>query len=153
MKTLSKLIVVASILFVTASANAETPHGHDHNASIGGPKGGRLLENTQPHAELFVEKNRTIIITFYDEGLKPVAAAQQNVSVIAEANGKKTTLDFVKKGDVLVSKEALPEERELNLVVRFRQIPDDKVRNFRFAYEDRTCADCKRAEYACVCGH
>ncbi len=153
MKTLSKLIIVTSILFAASNANAETPQGHDHNAPVGGPKGGRLLEHTEPNAEFFVEKDRTVTITFYDKELKPVAAAEQNVSVIAEADGKKTTLEFEKKGDVLVSKGKLPDGHALNLVVRFKQTPDDQARNFRFVYEDHICSVCKRAEYACICGH
>src|SRR3989338_2115806 len=139
MKTLSKLIIVASILFAVSHANAETPHSHDPNAPIGGPKGGRLLEHTEPSAEFFVEKDLSVTITFYDKEMKPVAAAEQNVSVIAEAEGKKTTLDFEKKGDVLVSKGPLPKEHALNLVVRFKQTPDAKASNFRFVYEDHIC--------------
>ena len=153
MKTLSKLIIVTSIFFAASGAYAETPHGHEHDAPIGGPKGGRILENTQPHAEFFVEKDLSVTVTFYDEDLKPVAAAEQAVSVIAEADGKKTTLDFEKKGEVLVSKGPLPEGHALNLVVRFKQTPDAKASNFRFVYEDHICGECKRAEYACICGH
>lgn len=152
MKTLSRLIIVASILFVASSVYAETPHGHEHSAA-GGPKGGRLLENTNPHAEFFVEKDLSVTISFYDEDLKPVAAADQTVSVIAEVDGKKTTLDFEKKGDVLVSKGPLPKEKPLNLVVRFKQTSDAKANNFRFAYEDAICGECKHAEYACTCAH
>ncbi len=153
MKTLLKRMIVTSILFAAAHAYAEVPHGHDHHAPVGGPKGGRLLENTEPHAEFFVEKDLSVTVTFYDQALKPVAAAEQTVSVIAETGGKKTTLDFEKKGDILVSKGSLPEEHALNLVVRFKQTPDDKARNFRFIYEDHICPVCQRAEYACICEH
>jgi len=153
MKTLSKLIIVAGILFAASGVYAETPHSHDHDAPVGGPKGGRILENTQPRAEFFVEKDLSVTITFYDEDLKPVAAAEQTVSVIAEADGKKTTLDFEKKGDVLISKGSLPEVHALNLVVRFKQTPGAKPHNFRFVYEDHICSECNRAEYACICGH
>ncbi len=150
MKTLARLIIVTSILFAASAAYAGT--AQDHHAA-GGPKGGRLLENTEPRAEFFVEKDRSVTITFYDEALKPVATAEQSVSVIAEADGKKTTLDFDKKGAVLVSQGPLPPEHGLNLVVRFKQTPDAKPRNFRFVYEDHVCGECHRAEYACICGH
>ncbi len=144
MRTLSKLIIVLSILFAAFNTNAET---------AGGPKGGRLLENTEPKAEFFVEKDLSVTITFYDKDLKPVPAAEQTVSVIAETGGNKTTLDFEKKGDVLASKEPLPEGHPIHLVVRFKQTPDDKPRNFRILYEDHICDTCKRVEYACICGH
>lgn len=39
---------------------------------LGGPKGGRLLEKTEPKAEFFLEKDHTATITFYDAALKPV---------------------------------------------------------------------------------
>jgi len=153
MRTLLKLIVVTSILFSAVTGYAETQHGHDHDAPIGGPKGGRLLEGTEPHAEFFVEKDRTVTVTFYDEELKPVALTEQSVSVTAKTAGKKVTLDFEKSGDVLVSKGSLPEDHEINLVVRLKQAPNGRTQNFRFAYEDHVCDGCKRAEYACICAH
>jgi hypothetical protein len=41
---------------------------------LGGPKGGRLLDKTEPKAEFFLEKDHTVTITFYDAALKPVSA-------------------------------------------------------------------------------
>jgi len=153
MRTVSKLLIVASMFVAASSAYTEAPHGHDHDAPIAGPKGGRLLEDTQPHAEVLVEQDRSVTVTFYDEELRPVPTAAQQVVVIAEAGGKKTTLEFEKAGAVLVSKGSLPDEHALNLVVRFKQTPEDTARNFRFVYEDHICEVCKRAEYACICGH
>ncbi len=152
MKTLSKLIIVASILFTVSNAYAESPHGHEHSAA-GGPKGGRLLENTKPHAEFFIEKDKAVTITFYDEALKPVPAAEQNVLVTAEQNGVKTKLEFEKKGDILISKGTLPEGDAPNLVVQFKESQDAKPRNFRFTANEEVCGECKRAEYACICAH
>lgn len=152
MKTLSKLIIVASVLFASSGAYAETPHGHEHSAA-GGPKGGRLLENTKPHAEFFIEKDKTVTMAFYDEELKPVPAAEQNVLVTAEQNGVKTKLEFEKKGEVLVSKGKLPEGDAPKIVVQFRQAPDAKPSNFRFTANEEVCGECKRAEYACICAH
>ena len=83
--------------------------------------------------------------------LKPVPVAAQTLTVIADANGAKKTVEFEKKGDVLVSKTKLPEGDGYNLVVQFQQAPDAKPRNFRFKLETRTCGGCKRAEYACTC--
>ncbi|HCM42647.1 MAG TPA: hypothetical protein DIS66_04985 [Candidatus Omnitrophica bacterium] len=152
MKMVSKLFLAVAILFFALNANAYAADDHKH-ASVGGPKGGRILENTQPQAEFFVEKDRSATVAFYDADLKPVPVSDQSVSVIAETAEKKSSLDFEKKGDVLVSKGVLAEEHALKLVVRFKQSADDKTRNFRFVYEDRICDVCKRAEYACICGH
>ena len=112
-----------------------------------------MLENTEPHAELFVEKDKTVSITFYDDELQPAPVADQRVLVIAEANGTKTKLEFEKKNDALISKEKLPESHGLNLVVQFRQTPDTKPINYRFLLEEAICGECNRAEYACTCAH
>jgi len=119
----------------------------------GGPKGGRLLDQTSPKAEFYVEKDRTVTIAFYDANLKPVPAADQTVRVIADAKTGKTTLEFEKKGDVLVSKAKLPEGEGYNVVVQFKQAAEAKPQNFRFKADLHTCGECKRAEYACTCNH
>ena len=119
----------------------------------GGPQGGRLLEKTSPDAEFLVEKDKTISINFYDAALKPIPAADQTVTVIAEAKSGKQKIDFEKKGESLVSKTRLPEGEGYNLVVQFKQATDAKPQNFRFKYETQTCGECHRAEYACICDH
>ncbi len=114
-----------------------------------GPKGGRILDKTSPKAEFVVEKDHSVTIAFYDADLKPVAVADQNVTVVAG----KSKLDFEKKGDVLVSKTKLPEGDGYNLVVQFKQTADAKPTNLRFKLDMHTCGECKRAEYACTCEH
>ena len=151
MKSIFTLLTVAGILCAApALVNAESGHSHDR---VGGPKGGRFLEGIEPRAEFFVEKDRTVTVTFYDNALKPVAASEQAVTVIVETKGNRSTVEFEKKGGVLVSQELLPEGHALNLVVQFKQTVNAKPRNFRFVYEDHVCGQCKRAEYACICGH
>lgn len=115
----------------------------------GGPKGGRLLEKTSPKAEFFVEKDQTVTIAFYDEKLKPVPAADQQVTVTAG----KQKLEFEKKGDVLASKGKLPEGDGYQVAVQYREKPEAKPQNIRFKYDSHTCGECKRAEYACACAH
>jgi hypothetical protein len=151
MKTLVTIFTLVSVL-CTAPAIVNAESGHDHSKA-GGPKGGRLLDDTEPRAEFFVEKDNTATITFYDDALKPVAATEQTVTVIADAEGNKSTVEFEKKGDVLVSKSALPEGDGLNLVVQFRQTAEAKPMNFRFTLDKGMCGMCKRAEYACICEH
>ena len=104
MKTPLKLLTLAGVLcagLLTLNA-ADKKH-------LGGPKGGRLLEKTEPRAEFYVEKDRTISITFYDTTLKPVPATAQTVTVIADAKDGKAKMEFEKKGDALASKTKLPE--------------------------------------------
>jgi hypothetical protein len=117
----------------------------------GGPKGGRILEKTTPKTEFFVEKDRTVSITFYDAAGKVVAPTAQTATVIADAKSGKQTLKLEKKGDALVSTTKLPEGDGYNLVVQLKPTAEAKPQNFRFAYEAHTCGGCKRAEYACTC--
>ena len=147
MKTNLRILTVAVALGVglfTAAAAEKTEAG---------PKGGRLLAKTEPRAEFFVEKDRSVTIAFYDEKLKPVPVADQTVTVIADAKGGKTTLAFEKKGNVLVSKTKLPEGDGYNVVVQFKQTAEAKPLNLRFKLDLHTCGECKRAEYACSCAH
>ena len=148
MKTNLRLLALAAALSVgllTATA-ADKP-------AKATPGGGRLLEKTEPHAEFVFEKDRSITINFYTAELKPVAATTQVVTVIATGKNGKTALEFEKKGDSLVSKTKLPDGEGYNLVVQFKQTADAKPQNFRFKLELHACGECKRAEYACICGH
>ena len=148
MKSSLKLLTLAGLLciglFSLKAADKKT---------IGGPKGGRLLEKTEPRAEFFVEKDHTVTIAFYDASLKPVAVADQTLVVIADAKDGKTKLEFEKVGEVLKSKSKLPADDGYNLVVQFRAKPDAKPQNFRFKLDLHTCAECQRAEYGCICEH
>lgn len=143
MKRMVGVVIVAGLLGTLSPAWAEkmTP----------GPKGGRLLENEGPRAEFFVEKDRKVTLTFYDASLKAVPAAEQAATVIAEAKGGKTKIEFKKKGDVLVSKAPLPEGNDYIVVVQLRAKADAKPQNFRIKYNATVCEKCKRAEYACIC--
>ena len=136
-------MAVAALIFGVSQVHAEkiTP----------GPKGGRLLENESPRAEFFVEKDKTVTITFYDKDLKPVSPGEQVVTAIAEGKNGKTKIEFEKKGDVLVSKTPLPEGDDYNVVVQLRAKPEAKPQNFRIKYNSAVCGKCKRAEYACIC--
>ena len=143
MKTLTRIMAVAALIFGVSQVHAEkiTP----------GPKGGRLLENESQRAEFFVEKDKTVTITFYDKDLKPVSPGEQVVTAIAEGKNGKTKIEFEKKGDVLVSKTPLPEGADYNVVVQLRAKPEAKPQNFRIKYNSAVCGKCKRAEYACIC--
>lgn len=146
MNTTIKLLTLAAALCVGLTATAA-------DKSKATPGGGRLLEKTEPHAEFVVGKDRTVTINFYTVELKPVAATTQTVTVIADAKSGKATLEFEKKGDSLVSKTKLPDGEGYNVVVQFKQTTDAKPQNFRFKLLMHTCGECKRVEYACICGH
>jgi hypothetical protein len=118
-----------------------------------GPKGGRLLEKTEPKTEFFLEKDRTATITFYDASMKPIPAADQTVTLHADVPSAKQKIEFEKKGDVLVSRTKLPEGDGYNVVVQYKSRADAKPQNYRFRLDTSKCGGCRRAEYACICGH
>jgi hypothetical protein len=92
-------------------------------------------------------------VRLYDTALKPLPPGEQTVNAFAEVKSNKVKLEFEKKGDVLVSKTPLPEGDGYNMVVQIKTKPDAKPQNFRIKYDAGTCGECKRAEYACTCGH
>ena len=143
---------IARLLFIAVAlcAGFSTLNAADKKVEAG-PKGGRLLDKTNPRAEFFVEKDRTVTIAFYDEKRKPVSVSDQSVTVIADSKAGKTTLEFEKKGDALVSKTKLPEGDAYNLVVQFRPTAEAKPQNFRFKLDLSNCGGCNLAEYACSC--
>jgi len=146
MNTSLKLVTLAGLL----GAGLLTLNAVDKK-HLGGPKGGRFLEKTEPRAEFFLEKDHTATITFYDAKAKPVAADSQSVTIVAEAKDGKRLIEFERKGDVLVSKSKLPDGDGYNLVVQSKQTAAAKPQNFRFKLDTHTCAECKRAEYSCIC--
>lgn len=152
MKTsiLNLALALALALLTALSSQATAAEKHHHKAM---PKGGRLLDKTNPYAELVVEKDRTVSIHFYTDDLKPVAATTQSVTVIADAKAGKTTLQFEKQGASLLSKTPLPEGDGYTVVVQFKQTADAKPVNLRFKLDMHLCGECQRAEYACTCDH
>ena len=146
---MKKLQHILTILVIVATA-AFSEDDHDHKP-IPGPKGGKVLETEPLHAEFFVQPDKKVSITFYDESMKPVAAGEQVVKVIAEAPSGKAALDFEKTGDAFVSTIALPEGEGYRVVVQIKQTPDAKPQNFRIDYHPEICGECKHPEYACIC--
>lgn len=143
MKKLTQIIAMAVLTLGISAVQAEKV--------TAGPKGGRILEKTNPKAEFFVEKDNTATITFYGADMKPIAVTDQSVTVMADAKEGKEKIEFEKKGDVLISKTKLPNVESGNVVVQLKEKSDAKPQNFRFKVNTETCGGCKRAEYACTC--
>lgn len=116
-----------------------------------GPKGGKILTTDAPHAEFFVEKDRTVTVTFYDANLKPVAPAGHVVTGVAEARTGKVGLEFATKGGSLVSNVALPKGDDYAVVLQVRESASARPKVYRVQFSTEICGECKRAEYACVC--
>ena len=143
MRHIQKLLLTLFALLATAAALVAKP--------IPGPKGGRIVTTDAPHVEFFVEKDRSVTVSFYDKDLKPVAATAQVVSATAEAKTGKVKLAFAPKGGALVSSAPLPEGDGYTVVLQVRDTADAKPKNYRVLFHDEICGECKRAEYACTC--
>lgn len=152
MKVKLHILQLALVLSAGLIQPALAADKHDHK-KVAPPKGGRLLDKTEPRAEFVVEKDHSVTINFYSDALKPVPVTTQSVTVQADAKGGRTKLEFEKKGDSLVSKTKLPDGDGYNLVVQFKQTADAKAQNHRFKLELTPCAECKLGEYACICDH
>ena len=74
MSVLSRLTACAFVSLAAALCvglfTATAADKHEHKAT---PKGGRLLDKTEPHAEFVVEKDRSVTINFYNDEMKPIA--------------------------------------------------------------------------------
>ena len=116
-----------------------------------GPRKGRILKLDASKAEFFIEKDGKISIAFYDEAKKQQAPGDQVFTATAEAPSGKKKLEFEKKGDLLVSKEPLPEGEGYNIVVQAKEKADAKPKNFRIKFETHECKKCHNPEYACTC--
>ena len=136
-----------TLLFIAAVASATALVAKP----IPGPKGGRILTSEAPHVEFLVQPDRTVLVSFYDQELKPVTATGQIVTTTVEAKSGKATLSFSPKDGALVSTAPLPEGDGYRVVVQVRDSATAKPKNYRLEYHDEVCGECKRAEYACIC--
>jgi hypothetical protein len=106
MRTLLTLLTLAGVLCASLFASHAADKKH-----LGGPKGGRLLEKTEPKAEFYLEKDHTVTITFYDASLKPVPAGAQVVTT--DAKGGKATIEFEKKGQCPCEQTSCPRATDI----------------------------------------
>lgn len=142
---LKNVLILAATLVSAASLSAG-------EKVVAGPKGGRLLENTAPQAEFFVNDDRKVEINFY-EASKPVAPGAQLVAITAEPKTGRKTLEMEKTGTGYVSKAPLPDGEPYRVVVQLRENPDARPQNYRISLNLEECGGCSHAEYACTCGH
>jgi hypothetical protein len=140
--------------FFLATAIGIVSSLHAAEKIVGGPKGGRLLENVPHKAEFFVTKDQKAEITFYDAALKPVAPGTQVVAINVEPKSGRARLDLEKTATGFISKTPLPDSSTpYRVVVQIREKPDASPKNFRIDLDLAVCGECRRAEYACTCAH
>ncbi len=146
---MKKIIAMMTLSLVLAGWSFAADK-HDHKI-IPGPLGGKILELEPLHVEFFVNKDRKVVVAFYDEKMKPIKAGNQVVSAVAEAKSGKATLAFEKSEDNFLSKTALPEGNKYRVVLQIKTTAEAKQQNLRLDFNSDICGECKRPEYACTC--
>jgi hypothetical protein len=147
MKTqLLRLLAVAALVCSAPLASA-------HETIQAGPNGGRLLTKIQPRAEFLLTAERKVQITFVGADGKPIAPAEQVVTVTTGNRAAPIKLSFSKTGTVLLSDAALPPGNDFPTVVQIKANPEAKAAVARFNLNTATCSGCKKPEYVCTCGH
>jgi hypothetical protein len=143
MKT--KIIAIAALVAGLTFANAAE--------KIKAPNGGRIIDAVEPHAEFLITAEKKVEIRFLDDAGKVVAPAAQTVTVIMGERANPTKLAFTKDGDKLVSDKAIPEGKELPVVIQIKTSPEAKSVTEKFNLNLAKCPTCSNAEYACTCAH
>ena len=154
MKT--KLIALILGLVVPAFAAGDHADGHAHDAArkLAGPNKGRVITQLDPHAELFVTAERKVRLTFIDDAGKPVAVpAGLSATLITGERSAPVTLSFVPEAGSLLTSAALPEGKNLPVVLRVKPSADAETVTVRVPLNLATCGECDRPEYACACAH
>lgn len=163
-----KTVIKSCAFILAAFLNAGTGYagaGHDHSThdhgatehaaheSAGGPNGGRLITIVEPHLEFWVTPERFVQITFVGHDGKMVPVGDQVVSAIGGNRSAPTKVEFVKDGDRLISTAALPEIKNMPIILQITATPDAKRVRETFYLNMSDCGGCDYKEYACICGH
>lgn len=165
MKTLTRIIVPAAATIAAlaclslsnlqaAEKDDADKHDHDHDhAAMAGPNGGKVLHEVEPHAELFVTKDRKLQITFLKEDGKADKPGKQTISVICGKRNKPTRMKFAVKGTAFLSDKALPAGMHIPTVLQIKMTPEEKASIIRLNLNLEDCPTCDHLEYACTCDH
>ncbi len=127
-------------------------HGHVHEKR-GGPNGGRMILDVEPHLEFLVKPNRHVELRAFDHDRNAVAFGEQWVQLIGGSRRKPTRLRFALDNDVLESDMPLPQGDSVPVVLRVRKAPASAVITIKFNVNLSDCEGCDFKEYACNCEH
>lgn len=160
-KTQIKVFLIATLALFGATysyAGAGDDHthgeqGHEHVKKVGGPNGGRMITSVDPHIEFFVTSERVVQVSFINQKGDVVKAEDQELTLIGGGRGAPVSVKFIKKGDMLLSDAALPEMKNMPIILSIKPAADAQIVRERFYLNMSDCSGCEYEEYACVCGH
>ncbi len=123
-----------------------------HNDIEIGPNGGRVLEFSKDesmHGEVTL-KDGKFHIALLDKDMKPVALAEQTLTVNGGPTGKAEKLTVEKAGNQFVVPAVKPGEW---LIVQFKEKAGAKAVTARIQYDTAECSKCDNQEWLCKCAH
>lgn len=130
MKTIALTTIAAVLLSATAFA---------HERITIGPKGGRViyLDSTAiPNVEILVNKEGRAEVTLLDKDRKPIAPAEQDISVTAGPRASTKKLTVEKQGDGFVTEE-IPEGAPYVIIVQVKERAGAKTLTARLNYDPK----------------
>jgi hypothetical protein len=125
----NKLVTLAAVAAFAASAFA-------HERITLGPKGGRVIfldSTTIPNVEFVVNKDGRAEIALLDKDRKPIALAEQSVTVTGGPRASTTKLKVEKQGDIFVT-DPVPAGAPYTVVMQIKEKPDAKALTARVNY-------------------
>jgi hypothetical protein len=147
---LLRLALLVPLLAATCLAGPD----HDHGAAIRGPNEGRVLTGIEPHVELFVTAERTVVLTPVDDAGKAVALPEGwTITLVTGERSAPVTLQFERGPVAWRSASPLPAGESLPAILRIRTSADAPPTTLRLQLNLAKCPTCERAEYACSCEH
>lgn len=124
-----------------------------HERITVGPGDGRLAyldSTTTPSAEFNVKAGK-IHLTLLDKDLKPIALAEQALTITAGERASAKKLAVTKEGNDFTA--PLPKGEDYWCIFQIKEKKDAKAITFRIHYMAEICAECKLAEWRCTCGN
>ena len=142
-------------------AHGKEGDGHDHGNHENcehekieaGPNGGRLITSIEPHLELLVLPDRKLQLAAVGEDKKATPITTQSAMAIGGKRAAPTNMAFVRKGDVLLSNNALPDGMDIPIVLMLTPARGVKTITEKLQLNLRDCPECDSLEYACTCDH
>lgn len=125
---------------------------HTHELILS-PNGGRIVTVVEPHFEFFLQADRSVQITFLDDAGEVMPVAEQQIWLVGGDRSAPVIINFVEKGGLLVSESALPDIKNMPVVLQIKSTRDAKTAREKFYLNTSFCGSCSYQEYACVCGH
>ena len=105
-------------------------------------------KNETMHGEVTV-KDGKFHVALLDKEMKPVALADQTLSITSGDRNNPEKLAVEKQGSHFVA----PTVKDGQWVIfQFRETASAKPITARFQYDTSTCDECKKAEWLCACG-